>query len=116
MRFRRFSLLSGGAAVLFALCCAFLAYEEGNGWLLWLAVVPLLAWRSGAISGLRAQTASSLRAEMKTRSREVREPSGLMPSVVVGERRSAIAQRPWEIVETAGPQGRPRAAGGGVCM
>ncbi|WP_225981681.1 hypothetical protein [Paracidovorax avenae] len=48
MRFSRFSLLSGGAAVLFALCCAFLAYEEGNGWLLWLAVVPLLAWRSGA--------------------------------------------------------------------
>ncbi|AVT17650.1 hypothetical protein C8244_16565 [Paracidovorax avenae] len=48
MRFSRFSLLSGGAAVLFALFCAFLAYEEGNGWLLWLAAVPLLAWRSGA--------------------------------------------------------------------
>ncbi len=48
MRFRRFSLLSGGVAVLFALCCAFLAREEGNGWLLWLAAIPLLAWRSGA--------------------------------------------------------------------
>ncbi|AVS71741.1 hypothetical protein C8247_15805 [Paracidovorax avenae] len=48
MRFSRFSLLSGGVAVLFALFCAFLAYEEGSGWPLLLAAIPLLAWRSGA--------------------------------------------------------------------